>query len=166
MKRKLALTALILMLALALAACGGTADPGVGDGDAAGEAAVTCTVQISCTNALAWDDLDQAVADLQPEDGLIVDTTVELAEGATALDALTAVLQEADLSYQLGQGDGYISAVNGLNEGDCGDLSGWLYSVNGESPMFSCNEYVLEDGDLVKLEYTCDMGADLGFSWE
>ena len=159
MNRKLAVLVLVLMLALALAACG---QPDNSGEDGPNPDAALCRVRISCANALAWEGLDEAIAELQPEDGTIVDAEVAIADGDTAFDALIAALQDARLAYEIG--DGYFSSVNSLKEGACGDMSGWLYSVNGEMPMTSADEYVLEAGDLVKLEYSCDFGADLGFS--
>ncbi|MGM9626294.1 MAG: DUF4430 domain-containing protein [Eubacteriales bacterium] len=48
-----------------------------------------------------------------------------------------------------------------LYEFDFGDLSGWIYKVNGETPSVGCGDYVLSDGDEIAWLYTCDLGNDL-----
>ena len=55
----------------------------------------------------------------------------------------------------------YIEGISYLYEYDCGDLSGWMYRVNGEIPSVGCGEYRLRDGDCVEWLYTCDLGNDL-----
>ena len=52
------------------------------------------------------------------------------------------------------------AAVAGV-ELDFGDLSGWIYHVNGFAPPVGCGEYVLEDGDKIEWLYSCDIGNDL-----
>ncbi len=49
-----------------------------------------------------------------------------------------------------------------LYEFDCGELSGWMYSVNGVWPDYGCSGYTLHDGDTVVWSYTCDLGRDVG----
>ena len=56
----------------------------------------------------------------------------------------------------------YIEGINNLYEFDCGELSGWIYSVNGDYPSYGCALYKLKDGDAVMWQYTCDLGADIG----
>ena len=45
---------------------------------------------------------------------------------------------------------------------DCGNLSGWMYSVNGVRPDYGCSSCTLHDGDTVVWSYTCDLGRDVG----
>ena len=42
-----------------------------------------------------------------------------------------------------------------------GDLSGWIYRVNGESPSVGCASYTLSDGDTVEWHYTLNQGKDI-----
>ena len=56
----------------------------------------------------------------------------------------------------------YIEGINNLYEFDCGELSGWMYKVNGWFPNYGCSRYALMPGDLVEWVYTCDLGADVG----
>ena len=73
-------------------------------------------------------------------------SAMTLPEGATVYDALAAT----GLSYT---GYGYIEEIGGLWEKDFGPKSGWKYYVNGSSPMLSCVDYVLKDGDSVQWVY-------------
>ena len=54
-----------------------------------------------------------------------------------------------------------LRGICNLYEYDCGELSGWLYRINGETPGYSCSEYPLSDGDVLEFLYTCDLGDDL-----
>ena len=56
----------------------------------------------------------------------------------------------------------YIEGIGNLYEFDCGELSGWMYSVNGEFPNYGCSGYTLQDGDVICWVYTCDLGEDVG----
>ena len=56
----------------------------------------------------------------------------------------------------------YIEGIANLYEFDCGELSGWMYRVNGEFPNVGCSLYKLKDGDTVEWVYTCDLGRDVG----
>ena len=60
----------------------------------------------------------------------------------------------------------YIEGINNLYEFDCGKLSGWMFSVNGEFPNYGSSTYKLQDGDQVSWIYTCDLGADVGNEFE
>ena len=44
---------------------------------------------------------------------------------------------------------------------DGGRWSGWMYSVNGEYQNMGCGKCKLADGDVVRWDYTCDLGLDL-----
>jgi hypothetical protein len=56
----------------------------------------------------------------------------------------------------------YIEGINNLYEFDAGELSGWMYKVNGWFPNYGSSRYVLKDGDVIEWVYTCDLGRDVG----
>lgn len=65
-------------------------------------------------------------------------------KGATVYDALCALglsVNARSTSYGT-----YVAAIGGLAEMEHGDKSGWMYSVNGETPMTACSSYVLPKG--------------------
>lgn len=99
-----------------------------------------------------------------PENGIILDTTeFQIENGDTAYD----ILIEAAKKYKIQvENEGtaemaYISGINYLYEFDYGDLSGWVYHINGEAPSVGCGEYILANGDTVEWHYTCDLGNDV-----
>ncbi|MEE0454813.1 MAG: DUF4430 domain-containing protein, partial [Collinsella sp.] len=47
----------------------------------------------------------------------------------------------------------YVSAIGGLAEKQYGGTSGWMYSVNGTTPMTACSNYVLSNDDNVVWYY-------------
>lgn len=72
-------------------------------------------------------------------------------EGATVYDALCALglsVNAHGSSYGT-----YVSAIGGLAEKQYGGTSGWMYSVNGTTPMTACSNYVLSNGDSVVWYY-------------
>ena len=72
-------------------------------------------------------------------------------QGATAYDALCALgLSVNSHGSQYGT---YVAAIGGLAEKEHGGQSGWMYSVNGSTPMTACSNYVLSNGDNVVWYY-------------
>ena len=75
-------------------------------------------------------------------------------EGATVYDALCALglsVNAHGSSYGT-----YVAAIGGLAEKQYGGTSGWMYSVNGTTPMTACSNYVLSNGDNVVWYYVTD----------
>jgi len=54
----------------------------------------------------------------------------------------------------------YISAIGNIREFDAGELSGWIYRVNGVIPSVGCGDYILKDGDVVEWLYSLELGND------
>ena len=72
-------------------------------------------------------------------------------KGATPYDALCALglsINARPSSYGT-----YVAAIGGLAEKEHGSTSGWMYSVNGSTPMTACSNYVLSNGDNVVWYY-------------
>ena len=72
-------------------------------------------------------------------------------EGATVYDALCAL--GLSVSAHGSSYGTYVSAIGGLAEKQYGGTSGWMYSVNGATPMTACSNYVLSNGDNVVWYY-------------
>lgn len=131
----------------------------------AGESA--CTLAIRCDAVL--NDLDSLAADkreLIPADGVLLpETQAAFADGETAFDLLRRLCRDQgihlDFSITPGYNSAYIKAIGNLYEFDCGQRSGWLYHVNGQSPDVTCSDYLLQPGDKVEFLYSCDWGQDL-----
>ncbi|MBR0391842.1 MAG: DUF4430 domain-containing protein, partial [Oscillospiraceae bacterium] len=50
----------------------------------------------------------------------------------------------------------YVREINGLREKEHGPMSGWLYQVNGKTPMIACGSYFPKDGDEIYWWYQYD----------
>ena len=91
--------------------------------------------------------------------------TLCVAENSTVFDVLREVcrLNGIQLDYESNSiyGTAYIKGINSLYENDYGDLSGWMYRVNGDFPSVGCGYLVLSDGDCVEWLYTTNLGEDL-----
>lgn len=99
-----------------------------------------------------------------PEDGIILDTTeFEIEDGETVHDILTEASSKYEIHLETtGDADAiYVEGINHIYEFDFGDLSGWVYHVNGTEPSVGSGEYELSDGDTVEWFYTCELGEDL-----
>ena len=98
-----------------------------------------------------------------PADGIILGTTeFQIEEGETVWDILTQAAQTYGIQIDnTGNSMVYVAGINYLYEFDFGDLSGWIYHVNGVAPSVGCGEYVLHDGDKVEWLYTRELGNDL-----
>ena len=129
---------------------------------------VRVTVLAECSTVLShMDIIDPAVnpPEVVPEDGVIIARCeVSLPEGATAFDALTAAAREqrVRVDYTGSAYGTYVRGIGYVTEFGFGELSGWMYSVNGKFPDVSVSDRVLESGDVVEFRYTCDLGRDVG----
>lgn len=132
------------------------------------EGTYLCTISIYCDTILKnMDLLNPSKTSSVPSNGCILQTeTVEFTPGDTVFDVLQRVTKEngiqMEYSYTAIYGSMYIEGINNLYEFDCGELSGWMYSVNGVFPGFGCSKYVLKNNDVIKWVYTCDLGDDVG----
>ena len=128
----------------------------------------TCTFSISCATILNnWDKCDESKKPLVPADGVILPTTtVTFTEGESVFDVLQRLCRENGIhmesSWTPMYNSAYVEGINNLYEFDVGSLSGWMYSVDGWFPNYGCSRYALQNGDVVKWVYTCDLGYDVG----
>lgn len=90
---------------------------------------------------------------------ILAETRYKIAENTTVYDVLVQASRENQL--QLDCRGAYVAGISHLYEFDFGNLSGWMYRVNGDFPDVGCGEYQLSDGDRIEWLYTCDMGRDL-----
>ena len=127
-----------------------------------------CTLSISCASIL--DNMDKCKKnkrELVPEDGWILEPTeVVFFEGESVFQVLKRECKRRSIHMEFENtpiyNSAYIEGINNLYEFDVGELSGWMYSVNGWYPNYGCSRYGLKDGDIVEWRYTCDLGFDVG----
>ena len=128
----------------------------------------TCTFSIECSTILNnLKDLDPDKRELVPSNGVILaPTKVTFYEGESVFDVLQRVCKEKGIhmesSWTPVYNSAYIEGIHNLYEFDCGELSGWMYRVNGWYPNYGCSRYQLMDGEVVEWRYTCDLGNDVG----
>lgn len=126
---------------------------------------ISCTIEIRCDNATARKDsiTNQGIRDSIPDDGTILEVTTYTGnEGFTVYDVLAAVtamhVPVIPIDPQSSIMGIYIASINNLAQMNVGPNSGWMYSVNGKAPGYSCGKYVVKDGDVIKWIYVCQMG--------
>ena len=127
----------------------------------------TVTVAISCKTTINKGIKNEAGFTHLPSNGVILGTTiVEIKEGETVFEVLEKVVRQNKIHMEYsGSGSSiYIEGIDNLYEFDCGQNSGWMYSVNGVYPNYGCGAYKLKPNDVIEFNYTCDLGADLGAS--
>lgn len=83
----------------------------------------------------------------------IAPASYTVAEGSTALDVFERALRSAGLTW-VNDGGNYISEINGLAQFDNGQLSGWMYSINGSHPDYGIAEQGVRSGDKIVFHYT------------
>ena len=123
------------------------------DGD---DDAITVTVSVlahdgnSCGNKLTYqNDSDKYYSLLRGES-----YEAFLTKGATARDALVAALEDSGVAY-VEESNGYFSSIGDFEEATHGGKSGWMYLVDGESPVVSASGYIF-DGDAEMIWYFTD----------
>lgn len=121
---------------------------------------VTCTVTVECKSILShMNDLKEGHEEFVPDDGYIIkDYTYKAKKGYTAYDALKDACKKSDikLTAKSTSYGTYVSGINNLDEFDCGNQSGWMYSVNGQFPNTSCGNLTVKDKDNIIFEYVCE----------
>ena len=133
------------------------------EGITSSEDTVTVTMSIDCKTVAGRGD-----EKITPSDGIILEKTqFTLPEGSTAYDCLIYAskkykIQIEDSSKMLNDHrSAYIAGINYLFEFDYGEMSGWMFSVNGTFGEVGCGEYTLSEGDNIEWRYTTNIGEDL-----
>lgn len=146
----------------------GVSEDGSGGSSASGAAESKCTVAIRCDTIFDnTDKLADGIADILPEDGIILhETEIDFSDGDSVFDVLLSVTEEKKIHMEFTStpvyDSAYIKGIANIYEFDCGDVSGWMYSVNGEFPNFGCSNYKVKSGDRIEWIYSCDLGRDIG----
>jgi hypothetical protein len=128
----------------------------------------TCTLSISCSTILNnMQNLTAGKSGFVPSDGwILTPTETTFTNGETVHDVLKRVCQQRGIhmesSFTPAYNSAYVEGINQLYEFDCGELSGWMYNVNGWFPNYGCSQYTLKNGDVINWVYTCDLGKDVG----
>ena len=126
-----------------------------------------CSLNVNCKTILNnMDRLNKDKFDIIPKDGIIYSNDkVLFKEGENVFDVLLREMKENKIHIEFSKTPGtnavYIEGINNIYEFDCGELSGWQYTVNDEILNISADGYKINEGDVVEFVYTCDLGRDL-----
>jgi len=129
------------------------------------------TLSVACSTILDnMNLLNKEKHELVPPDGVIYPLTEVIAyEGESVFNVLLREMRRARIHMEFRNtpiyNSVYLLAINNIYEFDVGELSGWMYKVNGLFPSFGSSGYLLSPGDVVEFVYSCDLGADVGGSY-
>ena len=127
-----------------------------------------CTLSVRCDTILDnMSMLKPEKKELIPADGVILsERQVEFFKGETVFNLLKRELKKNKIHMEFVNtpvyNSAYIEGIANIYEYDCGELSGWMYRVNGIFPNYGCSQYKLSSGDKVEWLYSCNLGADIG----
>lgn len=104
-----------------------------------------------------------------PKDGMIIPRKeLVLRAGDSVYSVLDRALRSLKIrcesEYSQTYSGRYIKSIGHIYEFSCGELSGWMFSVNGEKVLMPCDKVKLRDGDEIVFFYTCDLGRDFDLS--
>lgn len=125
----------------------------------------TVTIAISCKTAINNGINNKPGFTHLPSSGIILSTMeVEFDDGDTVFDVLVKATRNKGIHMEYtGSGSSiYIEGISNLYEFDGGADSGWMYSVNGVYPNYGVGAYKVKSSDVIKFNYTCNLGEDLG----
>lgn len=129
---------------------------------------LTATLSVSAATILDnMDIFDKDKLEVLPADGIIYKAQkVTFYEGESVFDVLLREMKKNKIHMEFSMtpiyNSNYIEGINNLYEFDAGELSGWMYKVNGWFPNYGSSRYKLKDGDVIEWVYTCDLGRDVG----
>ena len=96
--------------------------------------------------------------DALAKDGVVLSLeNVSFSETDTAMSILLSELKKAKKHYE--EKDGYVSAIDNVYAGDCGNVSGWMFFINGEIAEVGAREYTPKDGDEITFRYVVNYMA-------
>lgn len=124
---------------------------------------LTCTLSVNCSSVLDnIDKLKENKKDFIPKDGIILkEIEVDFFPDESVFDVLHRELKNNNIHFEFvktpAYNSAYIEGIANLYEFDCGELSGWLYKVNGVKPTYGCSQYKLKNNDKIEFFYSCNM---------
>ncbi|MEG0546809.1 MAG: DUF4430 domain-containing protein [Oscillospiraceae bacterium] len=131
-----------------------------------------CYLSVDCKTILNnKDKFNKDKLSILPSDGVIFSQhKVVFNDGETVFDVLSRELRKNRIHMEFSKtpiyNSSYIEGIGNIYHFDCGELSGWMYSVNGVFPNYGVSRYKLSDGDKIEMKYSCDLGRDLGHEWD
>ncbi len=109
-------------------------------------------------------------ADGAPWEGTLVDEWITLQDDSTMMSCIVDALAAKGYT-QTGADTGYISEINGIEEKAAAKGSGWMGTLNDWFTSEGFANYTvangkLKAGDEIAVQHTCNLGADIGGSFD
>ena len=123
---------------------------------------ITCTIEIRCDSLVEnKKQAQQSIWKYIPSDGQIMEkVSVKVDKGSSVYDVLEKACKAkgvaVDATYTPMYKSYYIKGIGNIYEKQAGDMSGWIYKVNGTAPNRGASAYKVSDGDAISWQYTCD----------
>lgn len=122
---------------------------------------VKCNITIDCSILLSnMDKLEKNVRKYVPKDGRLLDNIeIKVKKGASVYDVLVTACKEKNIAYDATYSaiynSSYVKGIGYLYEKMAGDMSGWLYLVDGKTPNVGASAYRINGGEQIEWMYTC-----------
>lgn len=129
---------------------------------------LTCTLSVRCDTILNnMSNLIDGKSGIIPSNGVIFPKTkVVFNKGESVFNVLTREMKKNKIHLEYVNtpmyNSAYIEGIANIYEHDCGELSGWMYRVNGKYPNYGSSQYKVKNGDTIEWIYTCNGGRDIG----
>ncbi len=126
------------------------------------EETLACTLVVRCDAVFEHlDNLKDGKEEILPKDGIILNAeNISFSEGESAFDVLKRELRARGIHFEFVEtpmyNSVYIEGIANLYEFDCGNLSGWMYQVNGIRPTYGCSQYILKNQDRIEFFFSAD----------
>lgn len=117
-----------------------------------------CYININCRTLIENSEkLKADKKELVPSDGMLLSNVmISFSEGESLFDILQKAAKENKIVIDFEKntaGGIYVKGIGNLYERDAGDMSGWGFTVNGEYPGVSCEEYKVKNNDKIEWIY-------------
>ncbi len=121
-----------------------------------------CSLTVRCDSVLEkMENLPRGKAEFIPVDGIMYHkTSISFSEGESVFDVLYREMRDNKIHFEFVNtpmyDSAYIEGIGNLYEFDFGELSGWLYQVNGVRPTHGCSQQLVQNGDAIEFFYSCN----------
>lgn len=123
---------------------------------------ITCTIEIRCDSLVEnKKNAQESIWKYIPSNGQIMEkVSVKVDKGASVYDVLEKACKAKnvalDSDYTPMYKSYYVRGIGNIYEKQAGDMSGWIYKVNGKAPNRGASIFKVSDGDEISWRYTCD----------
>ena len=123
---------------------------------------ITCTIEIRCDSLVEnKKQAQESIWKYIPESGIMMDTvSVKVDKDSSVYDVLEKACKvkgiALDAVYTPLYKSYYVKGIGHIYEKQAGDMSGWIYKVNGKAPNRGASAFKVSENDVISWQYTCD----------